>query len=91
MTFLYTQNDDVRAREHVNQTMERINSVSNLAEMARGRRGLMSQSDTKALRAKFPFSLHPIENYGGLEKTRTSDLFRVNMAKALLLLLFPPK
>jgi len=28
---------------------------------------------------------------GGLEKTRTSDLFRVNLAKAILLLLFPPK
>jgi hypothetical protein len=28
---------------------------------------------------------------GGLEKTRTSDLFRVNLAKAFLLLLFPAK
>jgi hypothetical protein len=28
---------------------------------------------------------------GGLEKTRTSDLFRVNLARALLLFLFPPK
>jgi hypothetical protein len=28
---------------------------------------------------------------GGLEKTRTSDLFRVKLAQALLLLLFPRK
>ena len=34
---------------------------------------------------------HVFENYGGLEMTQTSDLFRVNLAKAILLLLFPPK
>jgi hypothetical protein len=28
---------------------------------------------------------------GGLEKTRTSELFRVNLAKAILLLLFSPE
>jgi hypothetical protein len=37
-----TQNDDVREREHMNEIMERINSVSNPAENGRGRRGLLS-------------------------------------------------
>jgi hypothetical protein len=50
MTFLYTQNDEAREREHVAQIMDRIKSGPNLAAMTPGREGFVIRSATQALR-----------------------------------------
>jgi hypothetical protein len=70
--------------------MERL-IFKNEFQNARLRQPRRNHVWTPAFALRAAKSTYVFEKYGGLEMTGTYDLLRVNLAKAILLLLFPPK